>query len=518
MYCPKDIFNKKFKMKENYKISYILENLKYLKYVNFSNSSKIYKNLYIYLLYCFKFLLFKNFFNINFFSISYFYQKYLYFNIKDSRFYYLLYYLLLKYSLFNFIDFFFKFILKLETNDYNFSSIKKKINWMEKDDFINIFFFKKYFIFFFNNKIFIYIYLLLNINLILYFNKFNYYIYLNKFKYIFFFNEFHLKIEYKNFFLYNQYIEYFRLVKYNEYIANTNIFWDYPFIKILYRIYINQLKFRIIVKKNILSKVYNIYAISKNDNNNFYYKYITDSLINIKNVNDTNMTLFKLSKKISQTNEKDFLNLIKGFSFLYYKNIKINNNYVNYKILNFDIFYFIKFLNPIFFFKLFKIFKLYFFIYISFISYEMYHIYICDILLWSKIRWVHLLNLFWNLYSYKLKYFSFFLKIFIKFKFKNIFNNIFLINYGFLSFYFLENNKYINLYFKKNILLYRIYNTIIGSFYNYKILNYFDNYINSHSHRYYSLKNPNFRKKWHFSFIKNFRKKKLFSPLLKIKW
>jgi hypothetical protein len=68
---------------------------------------------------------------------------------------------------------------------------------------------------------------------------------------------------------------------------------------------------------------------------------------------------------ICKNNQNRYLNLIKGFSVLNYDNLKINNDYIYYNIINFDILFFIKFLNPIFFFKIFKIFKLIIFIYIS---------------------------------------------------------------------------------------------------------------------------------------------------------
>jgi hypothetical protein len=134
-----------------------------------------------------------------------------------------------------------------------------------------------------------------------------------------------------------------------------------------------------------------------------------------------------------------------------------------------------------------------------------------------KINWKHILSLFWRLYSYKFKFFSFFFKIFIKFKFNKIFNNVFLINYGFLSFYYLENNKYIYNYLKKNILLYRIFSKIISNWCNYRIFDYFNKIIDMHSHKYYSLKNPILRKKWYFNYIRKFNKKQLFSPLIKNK-
>lgn len=161
--------------------------------------------------------------------------------------------------------------------------------------------------------------------------------------------------------------------------------------------------------------------------------------MSFKNLYDTNSFSPDIAlRNIRQNNQDRNLSLIKGFSFFNYENLKINNDYIYYKILNYDILFFIKFLNPVFFFKIFKIFKLIFFIYISFIIYEIFHKYISLIKSWRKINWKHILSLFWRLYSYKFKFFSFFFKIFIKFKFNKIFKNVFLINYGFLSFYYLE--------------------------------------------------------------------------------
>jgi hypothetical protein len=114
------------------KIILLLEDINNFKSLNLKNFSKLYKNIYIFILYCFKFLIFKNFLNINFFFISYFYQKYLYFNINESRFYYLLYYLLLNNNLYYFIELIFNFILKLQANKFTFNKyspfiIKKKL-------------------------------------------------------------------------------------------------------------------------------------------------------------------------------------------------------------------------------------------------------------------------------------------------------------------------------------------------------------------------------------------------------
>jgi hypothetical protein len=382
------------------KIILLLEDINNFKSLNLKNFSKLYKNIYIFILYCFKFLIFKNFLNINFFFISYFYQKYLYFNINESRFYYLLYYLLLNNNLYYFIELIFSFILKLEANKFTFDYfslpiVRKKLEWWEEDTFIEIFFFKRYYIFFYNNKIYIYLYLLLKINFILFFNKLNFYNYLNLLKNIFFFNEFIIKIEYKSFFLYKNYIEYFRLVKYNEYLSNNKILWNYPFLRVLYRINIECLKVRILYKKGlILSKSHNIYILNKNYGN-FFNKYINYSLININNL-DLNENFYDINlRTIRQNNQQGSLNLIKGFSFFNYDNFRINNEYINFKINNFDILYFIKFLNPIFFFRIFKILKLILFIYVSFYTYEIYHKYISLVKLLRKISWKHLLSLFW---------------------------------------------------------------------------------------------------------------------------
>lgn len=87
-------------------------------------------------------------------------------------------------------------------------------------------------------------------------------------------------------------------------------------------------------------------------------------------------------------------------------------------------------------------------------------------------------------------------------------------NYGFLSFYYLENNKYIYTYIKKNILLYRIFSIISAVWCNYNLMDYYLKLINMQSHKYYSLKNPNIRKKWYFNYIKKYKNYKLLSPLI----
>lgn len=110
------------------------------------------------------------------------------------------------------------------------------------------------------------------------------------FKQIFFFNEFIIKIECKSFFLYKKYIEYFRLVKYNEYLSNTKILWNYPFLRILYRINIFQIKIRILYKKGlILFKSYNIYILNKN--NNIFSKYLNNAFLFLKNLDIINIYL-----------------------------------------------------------------------------------------------------------------------------------------------------------------------------------------------------------------------------------
>jgi hypothetical protein len=117
----------------------------------------------------------------------------------------------------------------------------------------------------------------------------------------------------------------------------------------------------------------------------FFNKYINYSLININNL-DLNENFYDINlRTIRQNNQQGSLNLIKGFSFFNFDNFRINNEYINFKINKFDILYFIKFLNPIFFFKIFKILKLILFIYVSFYTYEIYHKYISLVKLLRKI-------------------------------------------------------------------------------------------------------------------------------------
>jgi hypothetical protein len=118
--------------------------------------------------------------------------------------------------------------------------------------------------------------------------------------------------------------------------------------------------------------------INKNNSNLFLYRYNNNNnfMLNIKKSYIDLSSHDIVFGDIRQNNQNRYLNFIKGFSFFNYDNLKINNDYIYYKIINFDILFFIKFLNPIFFFKIFKIFKLIIFIYISFITYEIFHKYI----------------------------------------------------------------------------------------------------------------------------------------------
>src|SRR5690606_36346894 len=86
--------------------------------------------------------------------------------------------------------------------------------------------YKKNIIYFYNNYIFLILYLYKYFNT--FFRHFNKYKYIkNKYKLlnnIFLFNEFFLKVDYNCYFLYRKYIYFFRFHKYNEYLACNKLF------------------------------------------------------------------------------------------------------------------------------------------------------------------------------------------------------------------------------------------------------------------------------------------------------
>lgn len=203
---------------------------------------------------------------------------------------------------------------------------------------------------------------------------------------------------------------------------------------------------------------------------------------------------------------------MRGFSSYNRKNIKITNIFLFQKIKNINILRFINFFDPFLYFKFIEFFKKLINIYIYYISYEVYNKYIFLSKNLRSLKCKHIKYIHFKYYGVKLKFINFFYRILYKYKLYFYFNNEIFLNYGFLCYYYLENNNYINNFIKKNILLYRILNIVLVKW-SFLLFNYFHWDLNKNAHTFKNFSNPDVKKNWNFNYIKNFKFDSLIAPL-----
>tara|TARA_B110001454_G_C12565951_1_gene369778 strand:- start:8 stop:775 length:768 start_codon:yes stop_codon:yes gene_type:complete len=253
---------------------------------------------------------------------------------------------------------------------------------------------------------------------------------------------------------------------------------NYPKLKLFFLIRLNKgIRYKKLnYRKMILLNFYNIYHIITNPDLYIYDKF----LVKNDNIN-----------KNYEYNKSIILN--KKFSIYRFDNFFINDKFIMIKLINLDIFKFINFINPVFLNKLIYLFKKILFIYTIFLSHEIYDKYIILSKKLRKIKFRHLISIHYKYQNTQFKFITYIYKYYFKKYSCFIFLNHFLINYGFLSFYCLEDNVYIINYIKKKILLYRIINIFISR----HVKTQFDklfNYIDVDPHKANSFKNPALQK------------------------
>lgn len=381
---------------------------------------KLYNNTYFLFFLLFKYLIFKDACFLNYKLLIYKYNLNLYLNIKECRFYFIFFYLLIRCNLFDFITF-----LSDNSIRYNLKNCK--------------------YIFLFNKYIYLYIYILKYLSFFtVKFNKYNYYknkkiILYNNF---FLLKEFKLKVDSKSFFLYRKYLEFFRLFKYNEYLSNHKIFWKYPKLKYLLHIYIfNVIKFNKNYRVKIFLNFLNIYRL--------------------KNTQFLDFNKCKLNLKNNMYNVNCSIILIRSIKLSNFLYLKLDNNFLNLKCINSDFFKFFDITANIIFYKLFKPLSILFSLYVAFTTFKVHHIFILRYKPIRRLRFRHILSLHLRFNIIRYSFLPKIFKIFYKYYIYNIFRQPNFINYGFLSYYFLENNNFIKDFIKKHLLLYRITNIII---------------------------------------------------------
>lgn len=273
---------------------------------------------------------------------------------------------------------------------------------------------------------------------------------------------------------------------------------NYPKLKLFFLIRLNKgIRYKKLnYRKMILLNFYNIYHIITNPDLYIYDKF----LVKNDNIN-----------KNYEYNKSIILN--KKFSIYRFDNFFINDKFIMIKLINLDIFKFINFINPVFLNKLIYLFKKILFIYTIFLSHEIYDKYIILSKKLRKIKFRHLISIHYKYQNTQFKFITYIYKYYFKKYSCFIFLNHFLINYGFLSFYCLEDNVYIINYIKKKILLYRIINIFISR----HVKTQFDklfNYIDVDPHKANSFKNPALQKMWNINYIR-YKKKKtpIHSPI-----
>ena len=183
----------------------------------------------------------------------------------------------------------------------------------------------------------------------------------------------------------------------------------------------------------------------------------------------------------------------KKLSIYRHDNFLLNNKRLIIRLTDLKINKFIKFIDPIIYSRLINLFKKILFIYIIFISHEIYDRYIILSKKLRKIKFRHLISIHYKYQNIQFKFITYIYKYYFENYTTSLFSNHILINYGFLSFYCLEDNNYIINYIKKNILLYRIINIFIGRHINMQFNKLF-NYIDVDPHKANSFKNPSLQK------------------------
>lgn len=436
--------------------------------------NKLLSNNYFLFFLFFKYLILKDVCFLNFKVLIQKYNLNLYLNIIECRFYYLFFFIIIRNKLYDFITFFYQNIL--EYNNRNYIKSYK-------------------YIFFYNNYIYLNIYLLKYLQIfIIKFNKYNYYKCIKIYNNFFFYKEFKLKVDYNSFFLYRRYIEYFRLSKYNEYLSNNILFNKYPKLKyILHVFFSNYKKFNFTYRKSIIMNFFNIYKL-KNSKFKDFDKYKLN--LNNKRYNVNNNIILIRSLNLS--------------NFLY---LKLDNNFLYLKLNNNNFIKFLDITQNSLYIKIYNIFIIFISIYIAYTTYKVHHIFILRYKQIRRLKCRHIIALHWKYNKSKYYFLPYIFKIFYKFFTYNIFNIPNIINYGFLSYYFLENNTYLKNYIKKKILLYRITNIIIIEY----ISILFDCLhwdIDLEAHKFKSFSQPDILKMWQININKHLSKKqKLIAPI-----
>ena len=460
-----------FLKKKDHNIIYWSKLIENYKNYDYSNNQIIINNkIYFLLLLLFKHFILKDISTINFNTLLNIYNCYIYNDVLEFRLYYLLYHIIIENKLIKFLWF---LHIQLIEN--------QKFYWINNS-----------YNYFHENYIHIYIYLLSKKQkFLLNYSKYKYYNPFITLKKIFIYKEFILKVDYMSMYIYTHYIEYFRKMKYNEYISNNILLWNYPKLRNFLVIRLKKgIRYRKKDYRNmVLLNFYNIYYII------------------------TNLKSYIKSNSIISTNNNTSM-LLKEDSLLFINNkLHIDNKNLIFKLINLNLFRFINFVNPIIYYKLIKLFKKILLIYITFISHEIYNRYFLLSEKLRKIRFRHIISLHYKYENLQYKFISFIFKYYWKYYNNTIFSNHILINYGFLSFYCLENNIYIMNYIRKNILIYRIINIFLIKYIN-NIFKTFFNYIDVESHKANSFKNPALQKMWNINYIKNWKNKSyIHSPI-----
>lgn len=465
-----------------------------------NNNKKIIinNNIYILLLLLFKYFILKDMCLVNYKNILKIFNSNIFNDISEFRLYFLFYYIIIENNLIKFLWY------------IHIQLIEKQIDYTIKNSCS----------YYHNNFIIFFIYLLSNKeNYLLNYSKYNFYKNKTLLKKIFIYREFIIKVDYTTIHIYMKYIEYFRKTKYNEYITNNKLLWNYPKLKDILIIKINKgiLFEKYNYRAAILLKFFNIYHIISNSDLNidknirFINKFKHNQIL--KNNIKKNSSLINNSA-IDNYNESNKSKILyKSFSLFKFKNLAIDNEHLITKITNLNIFKFLDLINPFSYFKFLKIFKNILTIYIIFITHEIYNRYILLSKKLRKIKFRHLISIHYKYQSIQFKFISYIYKYYFMNYNNKIFSKPSLINYGFLSYYYLENNIYIINYIKKNILLYRILNIFIVKHINIKFHNFF-NYIDVEAHKANSFKNPALQKMWNINYIKNWKYKyPLHAPL-----
>lgn len=428
---------------------------------------KFSKNIYSLFFLLFKYLIFKDICVSSFHALIHKYNINLYYNIIECRFYYLFYLIIIRNKLYDFKIFFDKSV----------------------PDYFSRNFIKSYkYIFFFNRYIFIYVYLLkyLNFFLIAY-SKYNYHLNRNIYHNLFFFKEFKLKVDYNSFFFYRKYIYFFHLAKYNEYLSNHKMLWKYPKLKYLLHIFFctlkkSERKFR----KNTLLHFFYIYKLNQ-------YKSIF-------------LDKHNLNLKYSRFNTNNNIILIRSLNLNFLSIYKLDNPFFYLKSCNLNLLKLLDLISNNFYYKLINISFILLSIYIAHASYKVYHFYIARYKQIRRLKCRHIIASHWKFNLLKFKFLPQIFKIFYKILIQDTCRQPNIINYGFLSYYFLENNNYVKIFVRKNILLYRITNILIIEYIS-LLFDHWHRDLNREAHKFKGFDQPDILKMWQINITKTLRKK-----------